>query len=120
MRRRNPLDQGRFLHGLDVPVPRSSDGRNILQGQLDILFLVLRVVAAPQFAPKVVECDLGGRMLTDPAVPTRAVARTLGARICLDSLLLERFAFLPTFGGLEQLARCCNGLLIREQFCMID
>ena len=120
MRRGNLLDQRRFLHGLDVPVPRPSDGKNPLQGQLDVLLLILRVVAAPQFAPKVVECDLVGRMLTDPAVPRRTVARTLGARICLDSLLLERLAFLPTFGSLEHLARSRNDLLIRRQFCVIN
>ena len=48
-----------------------------------------------QFTPKIVECDLSGRMLADPAVPLRAVARTLGVRICLNSLLFVRLAFLP-------------------------
>jgi hypothetical protein len=88
-----------------------------MQGQLlDILFLILGMVARPQFAPKIVECDLSGRMLTDPAVPMRAVARTLEARIRLDRLLFVSLAFLPAFGSLEHLARCRNDLLIRRQF----
>jgi hypothetical protein len=80
----------------------------------DVLFLILGMVASTQFAPKIVECDLSGRMLTDPAVPARAVARTLGTRIRLDSLLFVRLAFLPAFGSLEHLARCRNDLLIRR------
>jgi hypothetical protein len=63
------------------------------------------VVATPQFAPKFVEYDLGGRMLTDPAMPRRAVARALGARIRLDGILFVHLAFLPAFGSLEQLDR---------------
>jgi hypothetical protein len=59
-------------------------------------------------------------MLTDPAVPRRAVASTLGARIRLDSLFLVRLAFLPAFGSLEHLARCRNDLLIRRQFYVIN
>ena len=59
-------------------------------------------------------------MLTDPAVPMRAVAGTLGARICLDSLFLVRLAFLPTIGSLKHLAACRNDLLIRRQFCVIN
>ena len=78
------------------------------------------MVAGTQFAPEIVKCDLRGRMLADPAVPMRAVARTLGARIRLDGLLFVRLAFLPAFGSLEQLARCRNGLLIRRQFYVID
>ena len=74
---------------------------------------MLRVVAT-QFAPKFVECDLGGGMLTDPAVPRRAVVGSLGVRIRLDSLFLVRFAFLPTFGSIEHLARGRNDLLIRR------
>lgn len=58
-------------------------------------------------------------MLTDPAVPRRAIVRSLGAMVCLDSLLLVRFAFLPTFGSFEHLARCRNDLLIQRQFCVI-
>ncbi len=91
------------------------------KGQLlDILFLILGMVTRPQFAPKFVEFDLSGRMLTDPAVPMRAVARTLEARIRLDSLLFVRLAFLPAFGTLEHLARCPNDLLIRRQFYVIN
>ncbi len=74
------------------------------------------MVATPQFAPKFIERYLGGRMLTEPTVPRRAVAGTLGARIRLDSLLFVRLAFLPAFGSLEHLARCRNDLLIRGQF----
>ena len=92
----------------------------VFQEQLDILFLIIGMVARPQFAPKFVECDLSGRMLTDPAVPRRAVVRTLGARIRLDSLLFVRLAFLPAFGNLEHLARCRNDLLIRRQFYVIN
>lgn len=58
-------------------------------------------------------------MLTDPAVPRRAVVGSLGVRIRLDSLFLVRFAFLPTFGSIEHLARGRNDLLIRRQFCVI-
>jgi hypothetical protein len=103
--------------------PRSSGKKRtyVLQGQLlDILFLIIGMVAAPQFAPKIVECDLSGRMVTDPAVPRCAVARTLGARIRLDSLLFVRLAFLPAFGSPEHLARCHNDLLIRRQFYVIN
>ena len=73
------------------------------------------MVIIAQFAPKTVECDLSGRMLTDPAVPLRAVARTLGARIRLDGILFVHLAFLPAFGSLEQLARCRDDLHIRRQ-----
>ena len=92
----------------------------VLRREPDILFLMFGMVASPQFAPKFVESDLSGRMLTDPAVPRRAVVRTLGARIRLDSLLFVRLAFLPVFGSLEHLARCCNYLLIRRQFYVIN
>lgn len=73
-----------------------------------------------QFAPNIVECDLSGSMLTDPAVPRRAVARTLGARIRLDSLVFVRLAFLPAFGSLEHLAGCRDDLLIRRQVYVIN
>ena len=108
LRCRNLLDQGRFLHGLDVPIYKSlaRQARNNMRSprQLDILFLIIGMVASPQFAPKFVECDLSGRMLTDPAVPRRAVVRPLGARIRLDSLLFVCLPFLPAFGSLEHLA----------------
>jgi hypothetical protein len=127
LRRGNLLDQCRFLHGLDVPtvfykfLARQAKKKHTFpKGKLDLLFLIVGMVAGPQFAPKVVECDLSGRMLTDPAVPRCAVARTLGARIRLDSLLFVRLAFLPAFGGLEHLARCRNDLLIRRQFYVIN
>ena len=97
-------------------------GKNIIHlllGQVDILFLKLGMVTAPQFAPKFVECDLSGRMLTDPAVPRCAVGRTLGARIRLYSLLFVRLSFLPAFGSLEHLARCRDDLLIRRQLYVI-
>jgi hypothetical protein len=120
LRPRNLLDQRRFLHDLDVPIykflVRQAKKEHAVRQLLDALFLVLGMVTRTQFAPQIVECDLNGRMFTDPAVPMRAVARTLGARVRLDSLLFVRLAFLPAFGSLEHLARCRNDLLIRRQF----
>jgi len=96
LRRGDLLDQGGFFHHLNV------------------LLLVLGVVAS-YFAPKLVECGLGGGMLTDPAVPSRAVVGTLGSRVELDSILLVLFAFLPTIGSFEHFASRRNDLLIRGQ-----
>ena len=84
-----------------------------------VLFHILGMIN-PDLAPKFVERCLGRGMLTDPAVPWRAVAGTLRSGIGLDSILLVRLALLPAFGSLDHFARRCEDLLIRGQFCVRD
>jgi hypothetical protein len=59
-------------------------------------------------------------MLTDPAVPRRAVTRALRSRVRLDSVLLIPLAFLPTIGCLKNLAARRDDLLIRRQRYVIN
>ena len=70
----------------------------------------------PNLAPEFVESCLGRGMLTDPAVPWRAVASTLRSGIGSYCVLLVRLA-LPAFGGLEHFACRHDDLLIRGQIC---
>jgi hypothetical protein len=80
-------------------------------GGTNILFLILRMIN-PNLAPEFVESCLGRGMLTDPAVPWRAIASTLRSGIGSYNVLLIRLS-LPTFGGLEHFTRRCDDLFIR-------